>query len=96
MEVAGVIVGKVQDISLDAEEYESIVEISIPNDVKLQEDTIASVRSTGIIGGKFIKVSPGGSDELLQAGDEITETESSVSLEELISKYIFESEGDSK
>ncbi len=96
VEVAGVIVGKVQNISLDADEYESIVEISIPNDVKLQEDTIASVRSTGLIGGKFIKVSPGGSEELLQAGDEITETESSVSLEELISKYIFESEGDSK
>lgn len=94
VEVAGVVVGKVKTISLDADEYESIVEISIPRDVKLQEDSIASVRSTGIIGGKFIKVSPGGSDELLQEGDEITETESSVSLEELISKYIFESQGD--
>ena len=54
---------------------------------------IASVRSTGLIGGKFIKISPGGSDSLLQSGDTIYETESSVSLEELISKYIFESQG---
>lgn len=93
VELAGVIVGKVKKIHLDAEEYESIVELTVPNEVMLQEDTIASVRSTGIIGGKFLKLSPGGSDELLQPGDEIVETESSVSLEELISKYIFESQG---
>ena len=61
--------------------------------MEIQEDAIATVRSTGLIGGKFIKISPGGSEELLQSGDTIYETESSVSLEELISKYIFESQG---
>lgn len=91
VEMAGVAVGKVVNISFDPEDYEAIVEMSIPEGVGVQEDAIASVRSTGIIGGKFVKISPGGADALLQPGDTIYETESSISLEELISKYIFES-----
>ncbi len=94
VEMAGVVIGKVVNIRFDAEEYESIVELSIPQGVEVQDDAIASVRSTGLIGGKFIKISPGGSDEILGAGDTITETEPSISLEELIGKYIFESGGD--
>lgn len=93
VEMAGVVIGKVVNIWFDPEEYDSVVELSLPTEVEIQEDAIASVRSTGLIGGKFIKISPGGAEELLQAGDTIYETESSVSLEELISKYIFESQG---
>ena len=93
VEMAGVVIGKVVNIRFDPEEYDSVVELSLPSEVEIQEDAIASVRSTGLIGGKFIKISPGGSEELLQSGDTIYETESSVSLEELISKYIFESQG---
>ena len=93
VEMAGVIVGKVVDIRFDPEQYESVIELSLPNSIQIQDDAIASVRSTGLIGGKFIKISPGGSEELLQQGDTIYETESSVSLEELISKYIFETQG---
>lgn len=93
VEIAGVVVGKVVHIRFDPNSYESVVELSVPKGVEVQEDAIASVRSTGIIGGKFVKISPGGSEELLQPGDTILETESSVSLEELISKYIFESQG---
>lgn len=93
IEMAGVIIGKVKAIDFDPEDYESVVELSIPKEVRIQEDAIASVRSTGIIGGKFVKISPGGSDVILEPGETIVETESSVSLEELISKYIFESSG---
>ena len=96
VEMAGVVIGKVVNIYFDPEEYESVVELSVPKEVQIQEDAIASVRSTGLIGGKFIKISPGGSDELLKQGDTIYETESSVSLEELISKYIFETGGGDK
>jgi phospholipid/cholesterol/gamma-HCH transport system substrate-binding protein len=95
VEVAGVVVGKVLNIRFDPAEYESVVELSIPNDVHLQDDAIASVRSTGLIGGKFVKITPGGSDVILQPGETISETESSVSLEELIGKYIFESQSKS-
>lgn len=91
VELGGVVVGKVTDIRFDPEDYQAEIDISLPIQVKLQEDAIASIRSTGIIGGKFLKITPGGSDIILAPGDEILETESSVNLEELISKYVFDS-----
>ena len=92
IELAGVVVGKVSKIELDAGEYEAVVHLNIDKTVELTDDSIASVRTSGIIGDKFIKLTPGGSEIFLEAGDEIDETESSISIEELISKYIFESE----
>ena len=56
----------------------------------MQDDAIASIRTEGIIGDKFVKITPGGSEVILKPGDEILETESSINIEELISKYIFE------
>ena len=92
VELAGVNVGKVSRIELDPGEYEAVVHLDIDKAVELQDDSIASIRTAGIIGDKFIKLTPGGSDIILGAGDEIEETESSISLEELVSKYIFEGE----
>ena len=92
IELAGVIVGKVSSIELDTGDYEAVVQLNIDKQVELQDDTIASIRTAGIIGDKYIKISPGGSDIILEAGDEIEETEPAISLEELVSKYIFDSE----
>ena len=92
LELAGVTVGKVSRIDLDADEYEAVVHMNVEKQVLLTDDSIASIRTAGIIGDKFIKLSPGGSEIFLEAGDEIEETEPSISLEELVSKYIFESE----
>ncbi len=92
IEMAGVRVGTVGKIRFDNLDYEAVVEMSIPNEIELQEDSIASIRTNGIIGDKFIKISAGGADELIPPGGEIMETESSISLEELISKYIFETD----
>jgi phospholipid/cholesterol/gamma-HCH transport system substrate-binding protein len=92
VELAGVKVGKVSDIHLDGGEYEAVVELNISNEVRLQDDSIASIRTSGIIGDRYIKLTPGGSEEYLEQGDEIEETESAISLEELVSKYIFDSE----
>ena len=91
VELAGVRVGKVQRIVLDPERYESVVTLSLEPGVRITEDTIASVRTAGIIGDKFIKLTPGGMDIYLADGDEIIDTESSLDIEELVSKYIFES-----
>ena len=91
VEVGGVVVGKVGAITLDTDTYEAKVTLNLDKLVRLQEDAIASIRTSGIIGDKFVKISPGGSDVFLEHGDEIIETESSINLEELISKYIFES-----
>ena len=61
-------------------------------DVQLAAARTVDRVTAGIIGDKFIKLTAGGSDIILEAGDEIEETEPSISLEELVSKYIFESE----
>jgi phospholipid/cholesterol/gamma-HCH transport system substrate-binding protein len=92
LELAGVVVGKVTKIELDEEEYEATVYMDVVKTVQLSDDSIASIRTSGIIGDKFIKLTPGGSDIMLEAGDMIEETEASISIEELISKYIFEGE----
>ena len=92
IELAGVVVGKVSSIELDTGDYEAVVHLNIDKQVELQDDSIASIRTAGIIGDKYIKISPGGSDIILEAGDEIEETEPAISLEELVSKYIFDSE----
>jgi phospholipid/cholesterol/gamma-HCH transport system substrate-binding protein len=91
VEIAGVTVGKVDSIELHPEDYEAIVHMKLDRGVKIQEDTIASIRTTGIIGDRFVKLAPGGLDEIIGEGGEILETEGAISLEELISKYIFES-----
>jgi phospholipid/cholesterol/gamma-HCH transport system substrate-binding protein len=89
VEAAGVRVGTVSGITLDADNYQAIVSLRIDEGVPVQEDAIVSIRTQGIIGEKYIKISPGGFDELLTDGMEVTETESAISLEELVSKYIF-------
>jgi len=88
VEIAGVTVGKVSKIALDSDR--AIVEMHIDPAVKIQEDSIASIRTKGIIGDKYIKISPGGTDELVKPNGMLTETESSIEIEELVSKYIFE------
>lgn len=90
VEVAGVRVGEVTEIRLDPEYYEAIVHLAIDKGVRLQEDSIASIRSTGIIGDRYVSISPGGAPQVLPPGGEISQTESAVSIEELISKYIFQ------
>ena len=90
VEIAGVRVGQVQTIVLDRESFESVVTLVIDKGMELPDDSMASIRTAGIIGDRFIKLSPGGSEEALVPGDEILETESSISIEELVSKYIFE------
>lgn len=88
VEIAGVTVGKVKEIKLEDEL--ALVRMSIDRSVELSDDTVASIRTKGIIGEKFIKITPGGSGEVIEDGGVIIETESAISLEELISKYIFE------
>ncbi len=89
IEIAGVKIGRVDSITLDYDEQVAVVKLKIKNGIELTDDVIASVKTSGLIGDKYINMSPGGSDEVLKPGDMITETESAVDLEELISKYVF-------
>lgn len=90
--IAGVNIGKVKNIYLDPQDsYEAIVEMSIKSNLinKIPEDSIASIRTSGLIGDNFIDINPGGSDVHLATGDFISETHSALVLEELVSKYLF-------
>ena len=89
VEIAGVQIGLVERISLDLEKQVARVTLKIQKNVELTDDVIASVKTSGLIGDKYIKLSPGGSDVILKSGDTIIETESAIDLEELISKYVF-------
>ncbi len=91
IEVAGVSVGKVSAIRLQRSETETtaVVTLRFNEDLQLPDDTIASVRTAGLIGDKFIDVTPGGSADILKAGDSIMDTEPAIDLGALISKYAF-------
>jgi len=89
VEIAGVPIGQVESISLNHKDFDALVRLKIKNDVVLTDDVIASVKTAGLIGDKYIKLSPGGSDKILKPGDVVTETESGLDIEELISKYAF-------
>lgn len=89
VEVAGVEVGKVDRIALDEKSGDrALAYLKIKSGVKITDDVIASVRTSGIIGDKFIKLRPGGSDKMLKNNDKIRETESAIDIEELVSKFI--------
>lgn len=87
VEVAGVPIGKVTKIELV--KGRAKVEMELNADFKLEDDAIASVRTKGIIGEKYIKIISGASDIYLESGEEIFDTESVVDIEELIGKFIY-------
>ena len=90
VEIAGVEIGRVKSISL--KEGSAWVELSIDSDIKIENDSLASVRTKGLIGEKFIKITLGGEEEYLANGDEILDTEPALEIEELIGKFLYSSD----
>lgn len=86
--MAGVVIGKVSNIELSQDDM-AHVSLYLDKKVKLSDDAIASIKTQGIIGDKFIKISPGGSGNLIKEGDLLFETESAIDLEDLISQFVF-------
>ena len=80
-------VGRVDGITLA--DYQARIRMTIRAGVKLQEDAIASIKTKGLIGERYVRINPGGSDKLVQPGGRLTEVEPPVDIEELLSKYIF-------
>ena len=87
VEVAGVEVGRVDAIHLTPL-FQARVSMKVQDGLKIHDDAIASIRTKGIIGDKFVKLSPGNSEKLIRANGTIINTESAIDLEELISSYI--------
>jgi phospholipid/cholesterol/gamma-HCH transport system substrate-binding protein len=87
VEIAGVEIGRVESIGLA--DYQARVILRVKRDIKLQEDSIASIKTKGLIGEKYVRISPGGSDKIIPPNGRIREVEAPVDFEELLSKYIF-------
>ena len=89
VEIAGVSVGKVSAIRLDTSDYTAYVDLHINEGVPISEDSMASVKTSGLIGDKYISITPGGAEETLRQGSVISDTEPALDLEALIGKVVF-------
>ena len=87
IEIAGVDVGRVKNITLD--NYQAKLVFMLREGLKIQEDAIASIKTKGLVGERYIVITPGGSEKVIQPGGRIRETQSPVDIEELISKFVF-------
>jgi phospholipid/cholesterol/gamma-HCH transport system substrate-binding protein len=89
VKIAGVKVGNVTNTAVDLKSYSAVVTMELRDDVKLPKDSSAEIDSESLLGGKYINLSPGGDDADLKPGQTITITQSAVSLEQLLGKFIF-------
>ncbi len=86
--MAGVVVGRIDSVKLTDNDHATMI-LRLKEDVKITVDAFASVRTKGIIGDRYIRITQGMEDDNLKPGSEIEETESAINIEDLISKYIF-------
>jgi phospholipid/cholesterol/gamma-HCH transport system substrate-binding protein len=92
VEIAGVPIGVVSDISL--KDPVARVTLKLNRSIKLKDDDIASIRTKGIIGDRYVKVSRGASTDYIAEGGTMTETESVIDIEDVIGKVVHSLSGD--
>jgi phospholipid/cholesterol/gamma-HCH transport system substrate-binding protein len=91
---AGVTVGRVTSISLDAKTYQGLVRIEVDRQVQFPKDSSARILTAGLLGDQYVGLEPGGDEKNLAAGDVITQTQSAVVLESLIGQFLFNKAAD--
>jgi phospholipid/cholesterol/gamma-HCH transport system substrate-binding protein len=96
VKISGVKIGFVEDSFLDEKNYRATLKIKVDKGISLPTDSSAKIASAGLLGEKYIQIAPGSDDELLKQGDEITFTQSSVNLEDLLGKFIFDTKDEKK
>jgi phospholipid/cholesterol/gamma-HCH transport system substrate-binding protein len=89
IEMLGLEIGEIAGFSMDQEKSVVVAELRVKKPIKVYEDAIASIKTAGLIGDKYVSIDPGGAGELLKPGGTITQTESPPDLGELIGKYAF-------
>ncbi len=87
--VAGVPVGRVDKVALNPKNFRAVVSLLVEKSVQLPDDSIASVKTAGLIGDKYIAIAPGGAPDMIAPGGKIIETESDVDIASLISRFAF-------
>jgi phospholipid/cholesterol/gamma-HCH transport system substrate-binding protein len=85
----GLEIGRVEKFEMDQENQVAVVTLKIKNGIEIYDDAIASIKTEGLIGDKFVSIDAGGGGDLLENGDTITDTESPTDIMELVSKYAF-------
>jgi phospholipid/cholesterol/gamma-HCH transport system substrate-binding protein len=91
--IGGIIVGTIENLTLDPVTYDAKVELAIDKDIKIPLDSRASIASSGFLGGKYVAITPGGDEEYLKPGDRLKYTQSSINLESLIGKFMYSGGG---
>ena len=91
--MSGIKIGTVTASLLDPKTYFAEVKMNIRSDVKIPDDTSIAVSTDGLLGDKFLALSPGGSDDMLEPGGEITTTQGSIDLMSLVGQMIFSQTG---
>jgi phospholipid/cholesterol/gamma-HCH transport system substrate-binding protein len=86
---AGVTVGRIAAITLDAKTYQGVVRMEIERDVQFPKDSSARILTAGLLGDQYIGIEPGADEKNLAAGETIKQTQSAVVLESLISQFLF-------
>jgi phospholipid/cholesterol/gamma-HCH transport system substrate-binding protein len=89
VDMFGIEIGRVEKLDMDQKDGLAIVELKINKGVKVYGDAIASIKTEGLIGDRYVNIDPGGATEPLKPGETITETQSPVDITELIGKYVF-------
>jgi phospholipid/cholesterol/gamma-HCH transport system substrate-binding protein len=87
--IGGVTVGEVKKLALKVDDMSAMVTFKVESQIKLGDDTVAAIRSSGLLGDKFIALKPGASTTLLKDGAVIVDTESTIDLEDLIARFAF-------
>ena len=87
--ILGIQVGRVQRITMDQDNLRAVVEVRIKKGINIYDDAIASIKTEGLIGDKYLNIDPGGGGDLLAPGGVIIDTQAAVDFEEIISKYAF-------
>ncbi len=85
----GIEVGKVESLRMDQENLQAVVEMKIQKNVKVYDDAIASIKTEGLIGDKYVSIDPGGGGSVLEPGGIITQTQPAVDIADLVGKYAF-------
>jgi phospholipid/cholesterol/gamma-HCH transport system substrate-binding protein len=91
--VGGIKVGVVSGMSLDSKTYDAVISMQIRQSTAMPKDSSASIVSSGLLGEKYIQLTPGGDEKMLAEGGKIEFTQSAVNLEELIGKFMFSGGG---
>ena len=86
--LAGVKIGSVSNLSLDPQTFQAIARLSIKPEYQMPDDSAAIISSEGLLGGSFVEILPGGSNELMEDGSEFSETQGAVSFISLLMKFV--------